>query len=69
MSRLIAGAAFGRHLIAVGLCPESALNIELIIPAGGVMRLKYEVVVRADDLPKIGEALTALHHELIEDKA
>lgn len=46
----------GEALIAEGLCPDNARNIELLIPADGAVAFRYEVFVEYSDLPKLARA-------------
>ena len=57
------GNSLGTHLIAEGLCPKNALNVELHIPASGVITLRFDVYLHSDDIPKIQRALAALAAE------
>ena len=53
------GHDLGKHLIRVGLCPPNAMNVEMLIPATGMILLRYEVALDVTDLPKIAAALVA----------
>jgi hypothetical protein len=55
----IMGPSLGKELVERGLCPSNAINIELHIPAGGVLMIRYEVLVEDKDLLTIAEALKA----------
>ena len=52
-----AGPNIGRLLIAEGLCPPEAINVELHIPADGVVTLSYEVYVKSEDFDKLSRVL------------
>lgn len=59
MRPLIHGHDLGQQLIAVGLCPPEAMNVELLIPATGTILLRYEVALDLTDLSKLAQALVA----------
>ncbi len=58
------GNDLGKALIEEGLCPPNCSNVELHIPATGVMTLRYDVFVDTKDIPKLQRALG----KLIEDQ-
>jgi len=42
----------------VGLVPPNAAHIELVIPPDGLMRLRYEILVRTEQLAALAAAFT-----------
>lgn len=56
VTRAIAGYSIGDALAAVGLLPKECRNVEFLNPADGVMCIRYEINITAEDLPKIAEA-------------
>ena len=60
MASAIVGFNLGQALIDEGLdIPPDCRGVELLMPADGVIRLRYEVNVNVDDLPKIARVLMA----------
>jgi hypothetical protein len=60
MKRGYTGRSLGPFLMAEGLCPPNARNVELHIPADGGIELRYDVLVDTADLDKLARALAAL---------
>lgn len=55
--RALQGYAIGNALYNVGLVPENATNVEILMPMNGVATIRYEVNLDVDDLPKLAKAL------------
>lgn len=62
-----AGHLFGRELAKEGLLPSECVDVKLLIPADGVMRLRYTVNIRNEDLPKLVRALAAVAEQAGEE--
>jgi hypothetical protein len=62
------GQGLGKHLIAEGICPENANNVELHVPVDGAVFIRYDVLVTDDDIPKLQRALGRLMEERKEFK-
>lgn len=68
MVKGISGRALGKQLILRGLCPANATDVTLLITVDGAVKVRYDVLVEVDDLPKIADALSALHAANVEPK-
>lgn len=60
MAHFYRGRDLGQALMAEGLCPANATNVELHIPATGGVTLVYCVNVSDEDVAKLQRALGAL---------
>lgn len=60
MSKAYGGHSLGLALAAEGLLPKECVNVELHMPVDGVVRLRYEVNVITEDLPKLARAIASL---------
>jgi hypothetical protein len=57
---ILTGREFGDALAREGLIPPECHNAELLVPAKGLMVLRFEKFVRQEDLAKVGRAIASL---------
>lgn len=60
MKTFYTGKALGKLLIAEGVCPVNARQVELHIPADGALMLRFDVLLDDADLAKVARALATL---------
>lgn len=49
---------FAKFLTEEGLIPDECINVELLMDVGDAIKLRYEVLLRPDDLPKFARAMS-----------
>jgi hypothetical protein len=60
LSPIISAQFLGAELHKRGLVPENCRQVEVVIGLDGAVIVRYEVLVRADDIPNVIDALKAI---------
>jgi hypothetical protein len=61
MKHIYDGIALGAKLAQLGMLPDECVSVRLVIEPDAPLQLEYRKNVTSDDLPKIAQALMALH--------
>lgn len=60
----VVGYTFGQALASVGLLPEGCTDVEILTSADAAMAIRYTVLLRAEDLPKMAEAFALMSKDV-----
>lgn len=63
MTQSVSTFHLGKALFDEGLVPAECFNVDIKVPADGLMTLHYDVNVRGEDIPKIIRALERFQKE------
>lgn len=63
------GRHLGKYLIAEGLCPPNASNVELHVPANGAVFVRYDAYLDLEGIEKASRALAAMAAQARQEEA
>jgi hypothetical protein len=70
MGHAFSSSDLSKHLEAAGIpYPPECADVEVLMPADGIMQIRFTINVTTDMLPKIAKALQAYHDDRAAEEA